>query len=192
MYCTTIKILLVLSCMSNLAWGQLAIVPTDAPLSCESFEIQTMCGELGYNLTHLPNIREHRNQMEANDEFKEYLPLIESGCSPYLIQFLCSIYFPLCYFTTSGQARVLNPCSSFCELVHYNCSRVLLEGTGIQWPAFLNCTNDYFVLPPLCFGRNNLSSTEDNAEDITTSGSVRKGFSITITMSFMVLVIISF
>jgi len=156
--CLSVIFLLVLSC-TYLARGQLASVPTDAPLSCEGLDVP-LCSKLGYNSTYLPNLRGHVRQAEANLEFEQYIPLIQSECSPYITHFLCSFYFPFCV-PTSGQGRVLNSCRSLCELVQPNCERAL-AGVGISWPPFLVCSLDYFVIDSVCVGSNNFTPQNNN------------------------------
>ncbi|XP_070567443.1 frizzled-4-like [Ptychodera flava] len=102
---------------------------------CEPIKI-TMCKDLGYNVTQMPNLVDHELQQDAELQLQTFTPLIQYGCSPQLHFFLCSVYVPMC------DEKVLTPigaCRPMCELVKSQCEPVLNE-FGFQWPAALNCS----------------------------------------------------
>jgi hypothetical protein len=91
--------------------------------------------ELGsYNATKFPNFLGHSDYPQAEIEFNQFLPLIDSVCSPSLLPFLCSAYFPRCEQQTSGFA----PCATECVKSFSRCW-FLFSFYGFKWPNSLSC-----------------------------------------------------
>jgi len=141
----------------SLALGQLVTAPADR-MRCQALQEQE-CLRLGYNSTYLPNLRGHRTQLEAANEFKDFLPLVDRMCSNAILHFLCSFYFPVCFLNpSSNQVKRLNPCRRLCEYIESNCSKAFLE-SNFDWPSFFNCSlEDSFTVQQPCFGQENLSA----------------------------------
>ncbi|XP_002730495.1 frizzled-4-like [Saccoglossus kowalevskii] len=102
---------------------------------CEPIKI-SMCKDLGYNITQMPNLVGHELQQDAELQLQTFTPLVQYGCSEQLHFFLCSVYVPMC------DEKVLTPigaCRPMCELVKSQCEPVLNE-FGFPWPAALNCS----------------------------------------------------
>ena len=92
--------------------------------------------ELGsYNFTTFPNVLGLSDYTSANLEFQKFQTLIESSCSPSLLPFLCSAYFPKC---DPQMTSVLPPCATECVKSMAECS-FLFSFYGFQWPASLSC-----------------------------------------------------
>ena len=104
---------------------------------CEKITV-SLCTDLGfnYNATRMPNILGHDTQKEAEQELRQFLPLIRYNCASQLKFFLCSAYFPMC---TEMVDVMITSCRPLCEFVRKKCLPVLSE-FGISWPPNLNCT----------------------------------------------------
>ena len=103
---------------------------------CERITV-SLCNDLGYNTTRMPNMLGHDAQEEAEQEIVQFVPLINCNCaSPQLKFFLCSAYFPMC---TDMVDVMITSCRPLCEYVRKKCLPVLKE-FGISWPVNLNCT----------------------------------------------------
>ncbi|XP_047453730.1 uncharacterized protein LOC125015804 [Mugil cephalus] len=117
---------------SNCVQGQVNPVTQATPSTCQTLTVP-LCKELHYTETLLPNILGHQTQNDADQELRQYYPLVRVGCSPHLKPFLCSVYLPKC---VSGQAQ--SPCRTLCEQARSSCEG-LLNKSGMQWPEALNC-----------------------------------------------------
>lgn len=105
---------------------------TTPPATCELITV-SLCQDLPYADTAMPNILGHKSQGEAGLEVHQYAPLIKVGCSSHLKPFLCSVYTPEC---TSGKRRP--PCKTLCEQARAGCES-LMNKFGFQWPDTLSC-----------------------------------------------------
>eukprot|EP00794_Sanderia_malayensis_P008126 gene8126-8996_t len=103
---------------------------------CEPLTIQ-MCKKLPYNTTHFPNILGHETQREANQGIVTFAPLLRINCSPDLLQFLCSLYAPVC-MSMSSTLHLLPPCRHHCKKVRKGCVKVL-KTYGFRWPEAFKC-----------------------------------------------------
>lgn len=93
-----------------------------------------LCKNINYNTTCFPNLFNHQNQAEAALEVNQFVPLVEVRSSPYLRQFLCSVYVPKC----GDRFQPLPPCKSLCRLARSGCEEVM-NRYGFTWPESLNC-----------------------------------------------------
>lgn len=124
---------------------------------CEDLQPLSICSSVGYPSAYYPNFRDHQTQLEAQVEFNTFFELIESGCSEFLLNFLCGYYFPICYTSRDNGVSRLRPCRSLCEAARHNCSQVLRDNSEYEWPLFLNCSLDTFLCDsPFCFGPQTL------------------------------------
>uniref|UniRef100_A0A034V4L7 Frizzled-3 n=1 Tax=Bactrocera dorsalis TaxID=27457 RepID=A0A034V4L7_BACDO len=102
-------------------------------LQCQRITVPA-CQGLGYNMTAMPNLAGHTNQLEAELRMTKLLPLIESSCSNRARFLLCSSLFPLC---TPDVPRPVTACKQLCETVKSECET---HAELMQlWPDFLNC-----------------------------------------------------
>ena len=123
---------------------------------CEALVIP-LCSGLQLNMTRYPNILSHRTQEEAALEVYQFFPLVKVGCSPYLAQFLCSIYAPPC-------KEPRQPCRELCNQARDGCE-TLMERFGFSWPKSLACIK----LPTRHNGTNCIGwSTEVQSTAIST------------------------
>lgn len=124
--------------------------------SCEKVTIP-ICDDVGYNITRMPNLMGHETQQEAQNELRQYRPLIKYGCASQLKFFLCSAYVPMC---TEKIDITISSCRPLCEYVKSRCVPVLKQ-FGISWPANLNCSR--FLVKNegrrMCMPGPNISST---------------------------------
>ena len=97
---------------------------------CEALVIP-LCSDLQQNMTLFPNILNHRTQEEAALEVHQFFPLVKVGCSPYLAQFLCSVYAPPC-------EEPRQPCRELCNQAREGCE-ALMQRFGFTWPGILAC-----------------------------------------------------
>uniref|UniRef100_A0A3Q3VXS0 FZ domain-containing protein n=1 Tax=Mola mola TaxID=94237 RepID=A0A3Q3VXS0_MOLML len=113
----------------------------------------SLCKDLPYTETVLPNILGHKNQEDASLEVHMFAPLIHARCSPHVKPFLCSVYTPEC---VSGNPRP--PCRTLCEQARSGCES-LLNKFGFQWPEALRCeafTTDFCDYVSLIFFDSNM------------------------------------
>ena len=106
--------------------------------TCSLMMANQTCGAVGWNTVHFPNFRNQETQAEAENELREYYPLINTNCSNCIVHFLCSVYFPFCdpnypYFR-------LPPCKELCDCVYNGCNDDL-QAYGFSWPEYLDCNN---------------------------------------------------
>lgn len=101
--------------------------------SCEPIRI-TLCKDLPYNMTVMPNLLNHRNQEDAGLEVHQFFPLVKVKCSQYLKLFLCAVYAPVC----SGSGYAIPPCRPLCNEARNGCEPSMRR-FGFQWPDNLMC-----------------------------------------------------
>ena len=112
----------------------LITTPTHSGKKCEKIRIP-MCENIGYNLTHMPNIFNHDTQEEAALEVNHFWRLVNQKCSPDLKYFLCSVYAPMCQ---PNITRRVPPCRSLCKSARKGCLP-LVRPFGLSWPKQMRC-----------------------------------------------------
>ena len=126
--------------MEGILLATLALIVTvyAGPIQkCELIDKDVICQCQGYNLTHFPNDR-FSSQSRAKIQFAQFENLIRTNCSPYLVTFLCSRYFPPCNPEWHNIDYVL-PCRELCEKVRSDCEPVL-QRYGAKWSTELSCS----------------------------------------------------
>ena len=123
-------------CMdTQTAWPKgLTTKQTSNGKKCEKIRIP-MCQNIGYNLTHMPNMLYHDTQEEAALEVNHFWPLVNQKCSPDLKYFLCSVYAPMCQ---PNITRRVPPCRSLCKSARKGCLP-LVRLFGLSWPERIRC-----------------------------------------------------
>lgn len=121
---------------------------------CEPITI-SICKNIPYNMTIMPNLLGHTRQEEAGYEVFQFAPLVKVGCSPDLQFFLCLLYVPLCTILD----HPIPPCRSLCESAR--ACETVMKNFRIDWPENLECSK----FPPdgtgtLCVGQNNTSDND--------------------------------
>lgn len=99
---------------------------------CEPITI-SICMDLPYNATIMPNMLGHTRQEEAGLEVYQFAPLVKIDCSPDLQFFLCLVYVPLCTILD----HPIPPCRSLCESARV-CENVM-RTFDFDWPENLDC-----------------------------------------------------
>lgn len=99
---------------------------------CEPITI-SICMDLPYNTTIMPNMMGHTRQEEAGLEVYQFAPLVKIDCSPDLKFFLCLVYVPLCTILE----HPIRPCRSICESARV-CENVM-RTFDFDWPENLDC-----------------------------------------------------
>lgn len=66
------------------------------PQTCQRIEATSVCGDMPYNFTTMPNLVGHQDISEATGSLNSFKQLIQHGCSSFTKFFLCSVYFPMC------------------------------------------------------------------------------------------------
>ena len=115
-------------------------VVTPPPGTCQPVTAVTMCIHIDWKNTSFPNLREHQNQLEANEEAKLFQPLVDQACSNAIAIFICSIYTPVCTTTPDGDTITLKPCRELCMYVRSTCEP-LMVANGFKWPQQFECNN---------------------------------------------------
>ncbi|XP_050739653.1 frizzled-2-like, partial [Eriocheir sinensis] len=118
---------------------------------CEPISI-TLCKDIQYNTTIMPNLLNHHTQEEAGMEVHQFFPLVKVQCSPDLHFFLCSVYVPVCTILD----RPLPPCRHLCLSAKDGCED-LMNKFGFQWPESLDCNKFPTGPNELCVGENSTS-----------------------------------
>lgn len=96
------------------------------------------------------------NQIEAEARIQDFLPLVQTNCSPLLKFFLCSLYAPMCTELV-GETLTIPACKSMCLQVKAKCEP-LLQTFNFEWPEMLACEK----LPEKSDPRNNLCMAAPN------------------------------
>ena len=110
------------------------------PGTCQPITAVTMCININWKNTSFPNLREHQNQLEANEEAKLFQPLVAQACSNAIAIFICSIYTPVCITSPDGDSITLKPCRELCMYVRSTCEPLMLAN-GFKWPKQFECNN---------------------------------------------------
>lgn len=133
---------------------------------CQPIDSVTLCNNIGYNDTILPNAFGHTSQRETSLEINQYLPLIQKHCSSELRFFLCATYLPTClvYPITDAVVQV-QPCIEMCRRVRDGCEGTLVEW-GFTWPDALRCDDlpSQFDTEAVCF--SNFSGNPNDIDGI--------------------------
>lgn len=122
---------------------------------CQPITI-TLCKDIEYNTTIMPNLLGHERQEDAGLEVHQFFPLVKYNCSPDLHFFLCSVYVPVCTILP----KALPPCRAKCLSAKRGCESIMNK-FGFQWPESLNC-DKFPVGPPeieMCVGENSTAVT---------------------------------
>lgn len=120
------------------------LVPDAKSERCETISL-SLCKNLGYNSTLMPNFMGHDSQINADLGLKIYEPLFQLKCSKYIRLFICSVFVPMCSEHVPGP---IPACKGLCDKVKDDCMESLSK-MGLLWPQELNCSS--FPEPPaLC------------------------------------------
>ena len=120
--------------------GVLDVTTIPPPGTCQPITAVTMCINVDWVNASFPNLREHQNQQEANEEAKVFLPLVVHACSNAIVHFICSIYAPVCLNNPDGSSITLKPCRELCMYVRPTCEP-LMVANGFPWPHQFECSN---------------------------------------------------
>lgn len=102
---------------------EMPVTPEQDPISESCEEIRSsMCVNLEYSSTSLPNSLGHETQEEVNAVMLQMYPLVKLGCSPHLEELLCVLHFPPC-----GTSPPSVPCRELCEAAREGCGSVMEE-----------------------------------------------------------------
>lgn len=122
---------------------------------CEPITI-TLCMNIPYNETIMPNLMNHQKQEDAGQEVHQFMPLVKMKCSPDLRFFLCTMYAPVCTILD----KAIPPCRSLCESARAGCE-TLMNSFGFDWPENLDCKKfPENSVSELCVATNETSLSE--------------------------------
>lgn len=91
---------------------------------------------------YFPNPRGHKTFEQANKEFKDFIPLLQSGCHEKLGTLLCFVYFPFC--ESAYPSLRIYPCSETCENITANNSQCTALIKQIGWNDALQCDRNIY------------------------------------------------
>ena len=101
---------------------------------CNQFENRSMA--------YFPNPRGHKTLAEAEKEFADFIPLLQSGCHQKLGTLLCFIYFPFC--ESSYPSLRVYPCREVCDEVNSSsCTTLINQYAG--WNDQLQCNLSLYM-----------------------------------------------
>ena len=103
------------------------------------------CPNTPYFTAGFPNLLGHKNPHAAEVQIARLTPLMRTGCSSRLQDFLCGVHFPECL-----EREIVVPCRSLCFEVLGACAETLAR-LNFQWPPRLRCEN--FPANGDCFGK---------------------------------------
>ena len=107
-----------------------------ARCECKIADLIPLCSNIGYNQTY-QNFR-GLSIIETNIELSSYQSLIDTNCSNYLVNLLCSVYAPPCNGT--DPVIKLRPCRALCRKVKDDCWSNLDIYDNL--PKLFDCEND--------------------------------------------------
>lgn len=103
--------------------------------TCQPLPSNSLCRDLGYSKTSLPNIKGQGNLDEATYELSHFSFLSYVQCSPNITRLLCYYYMPEC---RDRPPYIVQPCRELCESVKKDCSHTLTH-YSIDWPGHIDC-----------------------------------------------------
>ncbi|GFR93914.1 frizzled [Elysia marginata] len=112
---------------------------------CETFR-SANCPNLPYDHIGFPNLLNQRSPQEADAVLQTFVPVLRSGCSSILRDFMCSVHFPQCQ-----DMQIIPPCKSLCIEAFMACIGEINEH-GFRWPGNLRC--DRFPENDACYGKD--------------------------------------
>ena len=125
--------------------------------SCEKIDytVASVCKPLqtNYNSTAFPNLHNDETQQQAVKILEAFGDLIDSDCSKFARDFLCSYFIPPCFTLPNNDVamKLHSPCRNLCEDVYNNCID-LISDAGKSWPDYLNCSL-FPVSNGACYGQ---------------------------------------
>ncbi|XP_055380768.1 frizzled-like [Condylostylus longicornis] len=120
---------------------------------CEPITI-SICKDIPYNMTIMPNIIGHTRQEEAGLEVHQFAPLVKIACSADIQLFLCSLYVPVCTILETP----IPPCRELCESARQ--CETLMKQYNFNWPENLECSKfPLLESKEMCLHRNNTTTT---------------------------------
>jgi hypothetical protein len=75
-----------------------------------------------------------------HDILNNFIPLINSGCSAHLKEYLCFAYYPLCVQSDEYTNLEISPCRKSCKAIREKCE-LYVVAAGQTWPESLDCDN---------------------------------------------------
>ncbi len=133
----------------------------DDDAQCERITVP-MCQTIPYNMTSMPNGFHDATQEEASRILNDFRPLVDIGCSPDLVFFLCSLHVPICL---DNYMLPLPPCRSMCERVKLCCEPIMMQ-FRYKWPERLSCER----LPPYGDPEQLCMDNSPPAESVSSDG----------------------
>lgn len=116
---------------------------------------ESFCKNVPYNTTVFPNKFGHEDLESARSEFNDFIPLIKTGCSELLEQFLCFAYAPPCTVLETP----ISACRSYCqEAVTQQCRNILKQFNSTIQPPALECNHYPLSETSVCIQPNNTIS----------------------------------
>ncbi|XP_046848991.1 frizzled-4-like [Xenia sp. Carnegie-2017] len=106
---------------------------------CQPMDV-VQCRSIDYNVTGLPNMFGHKNQIQVEQSLRDITMLLTSTCAEPVRFFFCSMYAPMCSKQTNS---LITTCGSLCTYVTKRCKPTAMS-LGIPWLKEWNCSQFYW------------------------------------------------
>lgn len=127
-----------------------------------------ICSNAPYNQTLFPNLSGHVDFAEAKEVYLSFQPLINTGCSDQLEQFLCFLYFPVC----TTLEFPIPVCRAYCEEAVTEKCRDFLKQVNMS-PKQFEC--EQYPSNNPCVNKDNTISDNGVPIDRRVTNNVYKG-----------------
>ena len=101
--------------------------------SCEVLAIP-LCDGIPYRRVQMPNLVNHRRQLDALQDVNQFWPLVRINCSPLMKELLCRVYAPPCGQAVENMARL----AAICPTAKDGCEPLMTRFRFV-WPDSLSC-----------------------------------------------------
>lgn len=103
-----------------------------ASIECEPIYAVSLCSNMDYKSTRMPNFFNDSSQIEAEDRAIQFQlsELVNSNCSKHIQAYICELLTPVCLEKDMSDAMRrfdIYPCRSYCRLIRRDCDREIFK-----------------------------------------------------------------